>query len=340
MEEGEQILENLSKYKLYNKFNEKHDDASEYSSYCRTMLYLKRSYSDILEVCYLFAKNLINLHKIINEEEDSSERCRYFNFWITDYVRKILETKWKDKSNIHRVLTGFLTVEKNIPAESKNNNCLYDYNSNIDLDLWKERKYLHDYIENYNDINVIINSDGQLCKIYFKYFDYIKELHDKYKQECCNGNFGKCHNDINLDYFCTSEKFNNKLVCDETKEIKVASTGYERPQHRDGAQEDDSFHSINSFSTEHRNDINGYAMTNNTGYYTKLGIGLPFLGIVSSLFYLYKFTTFGNMIRSKVLKTKIKVNLDEDTQNLMGHELNNEDESFYRDDYKITYHSS
>ncbi|SBT00074.1 hypothetical protein POVCU1_057340, partial [Plasmodium ovale curtisi] len=49
------------------------------------------------------------------------------------------------------------------------------------------------------------------------------------------------------------------------------------------------------------------------------------------------FTTFGNIIRSKVLKTKIKVNLDEDAQNLMTHELNNEDKSFYSDDYKIAY---
>ncbi|SBT54123.1 PIR Superfamily Protein [Plasmodium ovale wallikeri] len=335
----EKILKNASKYKLYNKFNEKCDDKSNYVSYCSEVDYLKKWYTGFLDVCYMFARNLINLHEILNAE-NNDKRCIYMNFWITDYVRKMLETKWKENPHITSLLRSFLTVENTITDASQKYNCRFDYNSNIDLDLWKERKYLHDYIENYSDINVIINSDGQLCKIYSKYFDYIKELHEKYKQECCNGNFRKCHNHINLDYFCTSEIFNKKLVCDETKEIKEASTGYERPQHMDGTQESDSSHSINSSSTDHQNDINGYAMNNNTDYYTKLGIGIPFLGIVSSIFYVYKFTAFGNMIRSKVLKTKTKVNLDEDTQNFMGHELNNEDESFYSDDYKITYHSS
>ncbi|SBT52922.1 PIR Superfamily Protein [Plasmodium ovale wallikeri] len=257
------------------------------------------------------------------------------NFWITDYVRKMLETKWKENPHMTSLLRSFLTVENIITGVSNEYNCHFDYDNNIDLDVWKKRKYIHDYIENYDDIKVIINSDGQLCKIYSKYFDYIKELHEKYKQECCNGNFSKCHNHISLDYFCTSEIFNNKLVCDETKEIKEASTGYERPQHRDGTQESDSSNSISSSSTVHQNDINGYAMNNNTDYYTRHRYSI----FRDSIIYFLRFTAFGNMIRSKVLKTKTKVNLDEDAQNLMGHELNNEDESFYSDDYKITYHS-
>ncbi|SBT00681.1 PIR Superfamily Protein, partial [Plasmodium ovale curtisi] len=52
------------------------------------------------------------------------------------------------------------------------------------------------------------------------------------------------------------------------------------------------------------------------------------------------FTTFGNWIRSKVLKNEMKVNLDEDLQNLTTHELNNLDENNFTDDYNITYHPS
>ncbi|SBT56873.1 PIR Superfamily Protein [Plasmodium ovale wallikeri] len=339
MDEAENILKELSKYKLYSKLNQVVDH-NEYSYYCTDLNYMDGIYEGFTNLCYIFAKNLIKLHDILRDVTDKDERCNYFNFWITDLVRKKWKNEWKDKPSIMYTLQKLYGVENTITDASQKNNCRFDYSSNINLDLWNERKCLYDYIENYNDIEVKINSDGQLCKIYSKYFDYIKELHEKYKQECCNGNFSKCHNHINLDYFCTSEIFNNKLVCDETKEIKEASTGYERPQHRDGTQESDSSNSISSSSTDHQNDINGYAMNNNTDYYTKLGIGIPFLGIVSSIFYVYKFTAFGNMIRSKVLKTKTKVNLDEDTQNFMGNELNNEDESFYSDDYKITYHSS
>ncbi|SBT58402.1 PIR Superfamily Protein [Plasmodium ovale wallikeri] len=336
----EQILTTLFKYKLYEKFNEQCNDVGIYSSYCRTMGYLKSSYSDILEVCCMFAKNLINLHQIISEEEDSSKRCRYFNFWITDYVRNILETKWKDKSNIHRVLTGFLTVENNIPAASKNNNCRYDYNSNIDLDLWKERKYLYDYIENYSDIEVKINSDGQLCKIYSEYFGYIKELYGKYKQDCCNSNSRKCHNRINLSYFCNNDKFINKLVCDENKKVVTDSPREEKGQVLKEPDESGRYSSAHVSLNDQNQEVTGDILTNNSDYYAKLGTSISFLGIASTIFYLYKFTTFGNLIRSKVLKTKIKVNKDEDANNLMIHDLNNEDKEFYNDDYKIAYNPS
>lgn len=45
-------------------------------------------------------------------------------------------------------------------------------------------------------------------------------------------------------------------------------------------------------------------------------------------------------MRSKVLKQKINVNLDEDSQNLIEHELNNVDKNIYNDGYNITYNAS
>ncbi|SBT02312.1 PIR Superfamily Protein [Plasmodium ovale curtisi] len=193
MEEAEKILTNLSKYKLYNKFNEEHDDTGKYSNYCRNMTYLIKWYSGIHEVCYMFAKNLINLHEILNEEKDNNKRCIYFNFWITDYVRKMLETEWKGNPHMTSMVRSFLTVENAIKAASQKYNCHFDYNSNIDLYLWKEQKYLHDYIENYNDIKVIINSDGHY-------------------------------------YFCNNDKFISKLECDENKGVVTASSREERDQ--------------------------------------------------------------------------------------------------------------
>ncbi|SBT01037.1 PIR Superfamily Protein, partial [Plasmodium ovale curtisi] len=52
------------------------------------------------------------------------------------------------------------------------------------------------------------------------------------------------------------------------------------------------------------------------------------------------FTTFGTWIRSKIVKNKINVILDDEAQNSIAHELNNMNENFYSDGYNITYHTS
>ncbi|SBT84983.1 PIR protein [Plasmodium ovale] len=201
----------------------------------------------------MFAKNLINLHEIFSEEKDNDKRCRYFNFWITDHVRKKFNTQ-----------------------------------SNIDLELWKERKYLYDYIENYNDIKVIINSDGNLCKIYSKYFDNIKELHDRYKGKCCKDYTKKSFNLIKLDNLCTSDRFNNKLQCNESN--GVAETLTEDDNARDMGELDgsDRFHSALPASLEPYIHTNRDLLSNNTDYYAKLGGSLTFMGILSTFLYLYK----------------------------------------------------
>ncbi|SBS90359.1 PIR Superfamily Protein [Plasmodium ovale curtisi] len=338
--EREEILKNLSKYKLYKNLNETCDDKFKYDSYCQQVKYLANTYPGILEVCYMYARNLIYLHEVLKTETDNDERCRYINFWITDHIREKLETQWTDNRLIKSILRSFLQVEHAITAESKNNNCHFDYKSEVDINLWKEWKDLHDYIRNYNDINERINSHGNFCKLYSNYFAYIKGLHEKYKKECCNGTSDKCPSSMNLDYFCSSDRFMNKLKCDETKGITVASSPEERFRSMRGSHEGNIPYSEPLSPPEEQNDKHEDAMTNNTDYYTKLGIGLSFFGILSTFFYMYKFTTFGNVIHSKVLKTKIKVNLDEDAQNLMIHELNKEDESLYSDGYQIAYHPS
>ncbi|SBT85151.1 PIR protein [Plasmodium ovale] len=340
MDKGEKILENLPKYKLYEKLNKKCEDKNIYVSYCSKVDYLEEWYSGFLEVCYMFARNLINLHGILSEETDKDKHCRYINFWITDYVRKKLETQWQDPRFINSILPGFLTVENYITAAYKNNNCYFDYISKVDINLWKERKDLHDYIENYNYIKEKIQSDEHLCKIYPEYFAHIKVLHDKYKRECCQSSSNKCPNRMNLHYFCTSDHLFEKLECEVTNEVTLNPPRDEMPQPMVVSTEGEISPSVFALSLEHHPEENADGITNNTDYYSKLGVSFSFLGILSAFFYMYKFTTFGNWIRSKVLKNEMKVNIDENSQNLTTHELNNLDENNFTDGYNITYHPS
>ncbi|SBT73926.1 PIR protein [Plasmodium ovale] len=339
MEEGEKILENSSKYKLYEKFNNKFDDKGKYVSYCSGEKYLETYYNGFLEVCYIFAKNLINFHETMNEEMDKDEYCRYFNFWITDHVKKMLETQRTDKRYTAPILRGLYRVAQDIKRGTPNNNCYFDHRSEITLDLWKERKDLHDYISNYDYIIDKINYNGYYCTLYSKYFVYIKELHDKYKSECCNGYSDKCPDRLDLHYFCNNDSLFTKLDCDENK-VAAALPREEKDLILEGSDGSGRYNSASASPHDQNQEVNGDILTNNSDYYSKLGTSISFLGIASTIFYLYKFTTFGNLIRSKVLKTKIKVNIDEDAQNLMTHALNNEDKNFYSDDYKIAYNPS
>ncbi|SBS93483.1 PIR Superfamily Protein [Plasmodium ovale curtisi] len=340
MEEGEQILTNSSKYKLYDKFNEGSDNVNIYSGYCRRIENLKRWYNGILQVCYMFAKNLINLHQILGEEIDNSERCRYFNFWITNYIKKKLKTEWKNDRPINYILRGFYGVENFIRASTQNNNCYFDYRSTVTLDLWKEWKDLHDYMRNYNYILERINSDGNMCKIYLQYFDYINKIHEKYKKECCNKNpSDKCPNRMNLDYFCSDNLF-NKLECVESSAVPTAAREDEKAQVLHGSSESHRSLSVTESTLEHHHNTHGNVVTNNTDYYSNLGVGLSFLGILSTFSYLYKFTSFGKWIRSKVRKKKIKVNIDQDSQNFLENDVNNVGVNLYKEGYNITFHPS
>ncbi|SBT58073.1 PIR Superfamily Protein [Plasmodium ovale wallikeri] len=240
----EKILENSSKYKLYEKLNKECGDKCTYVSYCSKVQYLEKWYSGFLNVCYMFARNWINLHEILSEETDKDKHCRYINFWITDYVRKKLETQWKNVSFIGSIFRFFITVKHSITSASRNNNCHFDYISEADINLWKEWKHLHDYIENYNDIKQRISSHGNFCTKYSKYFAYIKGLHDKHKGKCCNGSSNKCRYHIDLSYICKNDSLFNELKCDKTKGITAVTQGDGKHQPMDVSQEGEKSPSI------------------------------------------------------------------------------------------------
>ncbi|SBS94379.1 PIR Superfamily Protein [Plasmodium ovale curtisi] len=337
--EGEQILENSPKYKLYDKFNEECEDVRKYSNYCRTMQYLERWYNDILEVCYKFARNLINLRKILRDE-NNDEHCRYLNFWINDHVRKKFDSHWKDKSNIPSVLTGFLTVENTIPIASKNN-CYFDYRSDVSLDLWKEWKDLHDYIRNYDYINERITSGGDICTTYSKYFDHIKRLHDNFKSKCCDKSTFDCPYRIKLYDWCTKDSLFTKKECDKNKGVGAYSSEINGNQGSEDQHIDGAHALVFPLETHTDDDSSGGLLSDSSNYYVKLSSGLSLLGISSAVFYLYNFTTFGKRIRSKVLrKEKINIDLEENAQNLIEHASDNLGVNIYDNDFHINYQSS
>ncbi|SBS94920.1 PIR Superfamily Protein [Plasmodium ovale curtisi] len=335
MDHSEEILKGLPKYQIYDELNETQGRNNCYS-HCKRLYRFNAQYEGIHDLCCLFEKNLKNLSARIKNENNNTEQCRYFYFWLNDEIRKKLKTRHPNTTNDTNVLLAFYSVGSNINSELSNNNCKYIYDNNVTLDLWKKWKDLYDYIRNYSYIYNKINSNN-LCQIYDKYFAYILSLYGEYKKECCGSSLLKCPNNLNMQEWCKADNIFNKLSCKDTRPITTPFSSHGTPEAAEYQHEDDGTHSALFLAREYKHDTNGDRKTNDIDYYVKLGTSLSFLGILSTFFYLYNFTTFGNWIRSKILKNKINVKLDEDTQKLMPHELNNVDENFYSDAYKIKY---
>ncbi|SBS93501.1 PIR Superfamily Protein [Plasmodium ovale curtisi] len=340
MENAERILEKLTKYKLYDKLS-KNDYNTSDCGYCNTVKTALSQYNGTYDMCCRFAKNLITLPAILCDEGNSNERCRYFNFWINYSISKIISTYDTDTYDINQILTRFLQVHHQIKSLNKHSDCEFEYDSKNDLKLWNEWKDLYDYIRNYDDIKDIINSDSNLCKLYPEYFNYITKVYKEYKNKCCdNKSYSVCPYSLNFNEWCNMDKIYTQLPCVESKITVTSFSEHETDPSMDGPLVDVMSHSAPPASPEQNNHVTGDVINTNTDYYAKLGISFSFLGIFSTLFYLYNFTEFGNWIRSKVLKQKTDVNLDPVIQDLMEHELNNADENLHNNGYNITYHPS
>ncbi|SBT57661.1 PIR Superfamily Protein [Plasmodium ovale wallikeri] len=338
MNYAETILTGLSKYNLYDKLNEK-EKKSEHLRYCSNVEHLDSKYKGIRELCSLFARNLINLDEILSDEDDRDERCRYFTLWIHDSIRKNFSIQWNDP-DVNTVIRKFFSLLSTVKSKSKTNNCKYEYVKENTLDSWKNWKDLYDFIKNYNEIQNKINSNDISCPIYLEYYQYIEGIYKVYKQDCCNNNNPKCPFPNGSNPWCQQTDTLPKLECNKVNPVESAYTEAERAGTVERSAQDGVSYSVASPLPAPDQDETG-DMVNNSDYYSKLGVSLPFLGILSTFVYLYNFTTFGTRIRSKLLrKSKTNLNLDDDAQHLLQHDSENTDLNIYNDDFNINYHSS
>ncbi|SBT55612.1 PIR Superfamily Protein [Plasmodium ovale wallikeri] len=169
---------------------------------------------------------------------------------------------------------------------------------------------------------------------------YIERIYKVYKQDCCNSNNPKCPFPNGSNPWCQQNHTLPKLECNKVNPVESAYTEAERAGTVEISAQDGVSYSVASPLPAPDQDETG-DMVNNSDYYSKLGVSLPFLGILSTFVYLYNFTTFGTRIRSKLLrKSKTNLNLDDDAQHLLQHDSENIDLNTYNDDFNINYHSS
>ncbi|SBT56409.1 PIR Superfamily Protein [Plasmodium ovale wallikeri] len=255
-------------------------------------------------------------------------------------TRKKFSTQWKDLE-VNNIIRRFFSLLTTVKRKSGTDNCNYNYVKTYTLDLWKNWKDLYDFIKNYSEIKNKINSNDILCSNYLEYFRYIEGIYNSYKQDCCNTDNNKCPFPFGANPWCQQNETLPKLECNKVNPVESAYIEAERARTLERSAQDGVSHSVADPLLAHDQDATGDIITNNSDYYAKLGVSLPFLGILSTSFYLYKYTTFGTWIRSKLLrKSKINFNLDDDTEHLSPHGSKDIDFNTYNDDFTINYQSS
>lgn len=155
------FLKDSVKYGLYKKFTRKDiDNADTYCNMHEDRFFGNR---DIYNLCKIFEKNLTQLSTIMQKEPDRKQHCRYLRFWINDEIRKKLISLGKSKHNINSIFIALFSVSSMLVGGSSEIQCIYNYDKDITMNMWKEWKDLYDYIINEDEIKRKINSNEQLC---------------------------------------------------------------------------------------------------------------------------------------------------------------------------------
>lgn len=172
----------LPSFKIYNELDENTDNTSNTDIKCDEIIEFKNGYPFFTDFC----KKLAKIWKKINEtipKDDENNRCLYFTYWIYDEL-------WDTIKNNPKYISGIPAITKllHLGLELNNKNskepsCYYEINLN--LDLWKEKKYLHGYFKNFDSIKIISNPDNDHYQSYCDYLNYIGQLYAKHIGACC-----------------------------------------------------------------------------------------------------------------------------------------------------------
>ncbi|SBT73145.1 PIR protein [Plasmodium ovale] len=308
--EYDHILKEFSAYKKYEEFSKV--NGNDHKKYCNDICGLENNYKGIKDLCGKLAKNIENLSK----DKESVNGCEHLYYWIYDHIWGMFSKNSK-YINDKEVVLKLLNAGYNIIYELNFYECLYHYDLKESFDIWKDKKYLHDYFKNFYGIQDKISSGSYDCNAYYKYIDNINKLYENYIKECCYClKSGSCQ-EYCRNYFLCNEKYNPynlylKLKC------KYLSSGKDFKK------------------VEKPLGVDHYVITASQKYAegtcTKLACD-PFyvitlsmftvIGIFFILFAFYKFTPFGSWLNRKVhKKKKIKDYFPEEhDQELLVHDL-------------------
>ncbi|SBS79985.1 PIR protein [Plasmodium ovale] len=191
-------------FQLYRNFDENVRKDSYISNICKSLKNQNKVIDE--EFCSKIEKNLKYVYSI-KEQHKSKNICLHYKYWLYDKMWKNIKNI-SDANHVKNVITDFLEVHVNISMGNDNNSCGFYFHNRVIQELEKrlEKKFLHDYFKNYQNIKRNLSSKEKY-NVYYKYLTYIRKLFDKYKEDCSD--FFDFYENLCDEYFeIESEHYN------------------------------------------------------------------------------------------------------------------------------------
>ncbi|SBS92113.1 PIR Superfamily Protein [Plasmodium ovale curtisi] len=307
IDDMESTLIELPSYKKYEEFSKLHDEGI-CKTYFTNLLKLKDQSSNITEYC----NNISGIVKHLSENKernDISENCEYVNFYIYDRVK----IKFSPYSQVTNEILSYIDFDWYLMnGKLLKKKCSFTYGQNInEIDKWNDMKIIYDYKKNYNYIKNNTNY-YDTCIKYEKYLNEVKKIYDKKNSECCDKNNDQC----GIYFFkCKTIEHPDKLI-QKINCSKLAKDS-SRVTQEDGNN----------------------ASSDNGPLKTSMVAISPFIGLLVSFFFSYKFSPLGSWLRSKIQKSvNIKdIPYNEDTEEPLAYASEYADMNPNNIPYNISY---
>ncbi|SBT01590.1 PIR Superfamily Protein [Plasmodium ovale curtisi] len=307
IDDMESTLKELPSYKKYEEFSKLVNEKTCKENFT-DLLKLQVQRNNITEFC----NNISGIIQHMSDQKEKnyiSENCAYLNFYIYHRVK----IKFRSHSEvINKILNNIYLVWYIVNRKLLENKCSFIYYHNNDvINKWNDMKVIYDYKENYNYIKDN-TKNYETCKTYEKYLNNVKIIYDQKNIECCQNDKGQCNI---YSFECNTIKHPGILL----QEINCP-----------GLAED------NSRETEADGNKDS---SDNGSLKTSMVAISPFIGILVSFFFSYKFSPLGSWLRSKIQQTvNIKdIPYNEDTEELLAYESEYADINPNNIPYNISY---
>ncbi|KMZ83301.1 hypothetical protein PVBG_06148 [Plasmodium vivax Brazil I] len=180
------------------------DPCEKFKSICK---------DDAHNMCKKIRKNLDKIYAI-SPGKERKKHCLYYKYWFYEKLMNMFLSDSEDKC-FKNVLTEFENFKVYAYYGYIDYSCQYDlYEIKLDdLKMHVEKKYLHDYFNNYDMIdNSIRKCDFKNKNIYEEYLNSINKLYIKYKKvECSSEDYNYMLNNCE-NYFYPEEYYNPQYL--------------------------------------------------------------------------------------------------------------------------------
>lgn len=181
---------------------------------CKIFIKIEEDYAEKAYIlCKKIERNLTKIYGIENRGKRKNY-CLHYKYWLYEMIMGIYRSE-SDKKYFSSIVKKLMQLRTSILDGYIDYSCQYHFHHDNfkDLEEKVEKKYLHDYFNNFDFIEKTIKICNQSKYYqYNKYLSNIINLYKKYKQnECYDYDFDYWVNQCD-DFFNVENKYNPILL--------------------------------------------------------------------------------------------------------------------------------